>query len=76
MVLPRAKMPLSFESLCAVLYSRIAARKSLAIASSPLAALKSARGTCRFELLLKQAGAAAKGCGCIGHWERGLVLLF
>lgn len=69
-------MLLSFESLCAVLYSCITEKKSLTVSSCPLAVLKSARCTCRLELPPEQAGAAAKGCGCIGHPECGLVLLF
>lgn len=76
MALPPAQMLLSFESQCAVLYSRIAVGKPLAVSSSPLAMLRSAKGMCRFKLQPKQAGAAAKGCSCIGHPERGLVLLF
>lgn len=58
-------MLLSFKSLFAVLCSHITARKFLAVSRSPLAALKAAKGTCRFELLLlTRAGAAGKGCGC------------
>lgn len=67
LALLRAKILHSFKCLCAVLYSCILARKSLALCSSPLAVLKSARGTCRLKLLTQGAGAAAKGCSCTGH---------
>lgn len=67
LALPRAKILHSFKCLCAVLYSCVLAKKSLALCSSALAVLKSARGTCRFRLLTKGAGAAAKRCGCAGH---------
>lgn len=76
MALPHAKMLLSFESLFAILCSHIATRKFLAISSSPLPAFKSARAMCRFEMLPKWASAAVKGCGCVGHPECALVLLF
>lgn len=67
LALPRAKILHSFKRLCAVLYSCVLAKKSLALCSSALAVLKSARGTCRFRLLTKGAGAAAKRCGCAGR---------
>lgn len=57
MALPHAKMPLSFESLCAILYTCVSARKSLAVSSSSLAALKSARAD-----LKVQAAAEAGWC--------------
>lgn len=71
MALPRAKMLLGFKSLFAVLCSHITVRKFLAVSSSPLAALKSGKGFMRV-----RAGGALKGCGCVGHPQRGLVLLF
>ena len=73
MALPHGIMLLSFESPFAALCSHIAARQFLALPSFPLAAFEPARGTCRFELPPKRAGAAAKGCGCAGHAELGLV---
>lgn len=60
----RALVPLSFESLCAILYSGITARKSLAVSSSPLLhspqqGVHAGSSCCQSWLVLPQKAAAA-----------------